>query len=141
MSSSSFFKQGYSDIVLAFGVVGIVALMILPLPLPLPLFVADTLVALNILIAITLLLLAIYVPRPTAFSSFPSVILLSTLFRLSPSIAANTCLQKSERMNFDSKKYVSVNRVVKSPCKSSQDPIRSESCILKHLPGKVLSSN
>ncbi|MBV1884330.1 MAG: type III secretion system export apparatus subunit SctV [Pseudomonadales bacterium] len=76
-------KKGVSDIVLAFSVVAIVALMILPLPL----FVADTLVAVNILIAITLLLLAIYVPTPTAFSSFPSVLLLSTLFRLSLSIA------------------------------------------------------
>jgi type III secretion protein V len=78
-----FFKQGYSDIILAFGVVAIVALMILPLPL----VVIDILVAINILIAVTLLLLAIYVPTPTAFSSFPSVILLTTLFRLSLSVA------------------------------------------------------
>ena len=73
----------YSDIILAVGVVMIVGLMILPLPL----IVIDILVAVNILLAVGLLLLAIYVPRPTAFSSFPSVILLSTLFRLSLSIA------------------------------------------------------
>lgn len=73
----------YSDIILAVGVVMIVGLMILPLPL----IVIDILVAVNILISVGLLLLAIYVPRPTAFSSFPSVILLTTLFRLSLSIA------------------------------------------------------
>jgi len=73
----------YSDVILAIGVVMIVGLMILPLPL----LVIDILVAVNILISVGLLLLAIYVPSPIAFSSFPSVILLSTLFRLSLSIA------------------------------------------------------
>ncbi|GGX75366.1 FHIPEP family type III secretion protein [Saccharospirillum salsuginis] len=73
----------YSDIILAMGVVMIVGLMILPLPL----LVIDILVAVNILLSVGLLLLAIYVPSPIAFSSFPSVILLSTLFRLSLSIA------------------------------------------------------
>lgn len=73
----------YSDIILAVGVVMIVGLMILPLPL----LVIDILVAINILLSVGLLLLAIYVPTPIAFSSFPSVILLSTLFRLSLSIA------------------------------------------------------
>lgn len=76
-------KGSYSDVVLAIGVVLIVGLMILPLPL----LVIDILVAINILLSVGLLLLAIYVPAPTAFSSFPSVILLSTLFRLSLSIA------------------------------------------------------
>lgn len=73
----------YSDFVLAFGVVAIVGLMILPLPL----LVIDILVAVNILISVSLVLLSIYVPSPLAFASFPSVILLSTLFRLSLSIA------------------------------------------------------
>lgn len=76
-------SRSYSDLILAFGVVVIVSLMILPLPL----FVVDVLVAVNILLAISLVLMAIYIPSPTAFSSFPSVILLSTLFRLSLSIA------------------------------------------------------
>jgi type III secretion protein V len=75
--------RSYSDVVLAAGVVGIIALMILPLPA----LLIDALVAVNILIGVGLLLLAIYIPRPTAFSSFPSVLLLSTLFRLSLSIA------------------------------------------------------
>jgi type III secretion protein V len=73
----------YSDIVLAFGIVAIVALMILPLPL----LAIDALVAVNILFGVSLLLLAIYIPTPTAFSSFPGVLLLTTLFRLSLSIA------------------------------------------------------
>ena len=76
-------QRSYSDVILAFGVVAIVALMILPLPTTL----IDVLVALNILIGVGLLLLAIYIPSPVAFSSFPSVLLITTLFRLSLAIA------------------------------------------------------
>lgn len=76
-------QRSYSDIILAFGVVVIIALMILPLPL----LLIDALIAVNILFGIGLLLLAIYVPTPVAFSTFPSVILLTTLFRLALSIA------------------------------------------------------
>lgn len=76
-------NRSYSDIVLVCGVVAIVALMILPLPMA----VIDTLVAVNILVGIGLLLIAIYIPAPTAFSSFPSVLMLTTLFRLALSIA------------------------------------------------------
>src|SRR5581483_9723191 len=75
--------RSVSDILLAVGVVAIVALMILPMPL----LVIDSLVALNVLFGVGLLLLAIYIPGPTAFASFPSVLLLTTLFRLSLSIA------------------------------------------------------
>jgi type III secretion protein V len=73
----------YSDVILAFGVVAIVALMILPLPTP----VIDVLLAINMSLGVGLLLVAIYIPSPVAFSSFPSVLLISTLFRLSLAIA------------------------------------------------------
>ena len=74
---------GYSDVILAFGAVLIISVMILPLPL----VVIDALVAINISIGFGLLLLGIYIPNPVAFSSFPSVLLLTTLFRLAISIA------------------------------------------------------
>lgn len=74
---------GYSDVILAFGAVLIISVMILPLPL----VVIDALVAVNISIGFGLLLLGIYIPNPVAFSSFPSVLLLTTLFRLAISIA------------------------------------------------------
>ena len=76
-------RLGYSDIVLAVAAVLIISVMILPLPL----VVIDALVAINISIGFGLLLLAIYIPTPVAFSSFPSVLLLTTLFRLALSIA------------------------------------------------------
>ncbi|WP_202905347.1 type III secretion system export apparatus subunit SctV [Luteimonas abyssi] len=74
---------GYSDVILAFAAVTIITVMILPLPL----WLLDSLVAVNISIGFGLLLLGIYIPTPVAFSSFPSVLLLTTLFRLAISIA------------------------------------------------------
>jgi type III secretion protein V len=69
--------------VLVVGVAATIALMVLPLPR----LMIDALVALNIAIGIVLLLVAIYVRSPLEFSVFPSVLLISTLFRLSLSIA------------------------------------------------------
>src|SRR5690554_308094 len=76
-------RLGYSDVFLAFGAVLIITVMILPLPLVL----IDALVAVNVSIGFGLLLLGIYIPSPIAFSSFPSVLLLTTLFRLAISVA------------------------------------------------------
>ena len=76
-------KVGYSDVVLAFAAVLIISVMILPLPM----WFLDTLVAINIAIGFGLLMLAIYIPTPVAFSSFPSVLLLTTLFRLAIAVA------------------------------------------------------
>ena len=73
----------YGDLALVAGVALIVALMVLPLP---PLLV-DFLVALNICCGVVLLLVAMYVRSPLEFSVFPSVLLITTLFRLALSIA------------------------------------------------------
>lgn len=72
-----------SDVMLALLVVAIIALMILPLPL----LVIDTLVAINICIGLMLVLMGIYISSALQFSSFPSVLLISTLFRLALSVA------------------------------------------------------
>ncbi|MEG3175313.1 flagellar biosynthesis protein FlhA [Sphingomonas sp. RB3P16] len=65
------------------GVIAIVALMILPMPT----FVIDTLVGLNITFGVMLLLTTLYIRTPLDFSAFPSILLVSTLFRLALSIA------------------------------------------------------
>jgi type III secretion protein V len=64
-------------------VVTVVMLMIVPMP-PLAL---DVLIAINMTVGILLLLSAIYVTKPLDFSTFPTVLLLSTLFRLAISIS------------------------------------------------------
>ena len=72
-----------SDLMLAALVIAIVALMILPLPI----ILLDLLVALNISLGVMLVLMGIYVSKPLQFSAFPSVLLISTLFRLALSVA------------------------------------------------------
>lgn len=72
-----------SDLLLAFGVVAIIALMVLPLPL----LILDTLVAISIVFGLVLVLMSVYVSTPLQFSVFPSVLLLSTLYRLALSVA------------------------------------------------------
>jgi type III secretion protein V len=71
-------------VLLALGVAAIVALMILPLPTPL----LDVLLATNIAGAVLLLLVAIYLPEAIRFPSFPTVLLLTTLFRLSLNVSS-----------------------------------------------------
>jgi type III secretion protein V len=73
----------YSDLVLVAGVVAIIAMMILPLPS----WMMDLLVAVNIASGLVLLLLGLYIASPLEFSVFPSVLLITTLFRLALSIA------------------------------------------------------
>ena len=72
-----------ADLMLIVAVVAIVALLILPLPT----IMIDMLVATNIAIGLLLLLSTLHITKPLDFSTFPTVLLLSTLFRLSLSIA------------------------------------------------------
>ncbi len=72
-----------NDIVLAVMLVAIVFMMILPLPT----WLVDILIGINMTLSAMLLMVAMYLPSPLAFSSFPSVLLVSTLFRLGISIA------------------------------------------------------
>ncbi len=72
-----------NDIVLAVMLVAIVFMMILPLPT----WLVDVLIGVNMTGSAMLLMVAMYLPSPLAFSSFPSVLLVTTLLRLGISIA------------------------------------------------------
>ncbi len=72
-----------NDIVLAVMLVAITFMMILPMPT----WLVDILIGVNMTAAALLLMVAMYLPTPLAFSSFPSVLLVTTLFRLGISIA------------------------------------------------------
>jgi type III secretion protein V len=72
----------YNDIILAALVVAIIALMILPMPTPL----VDALIATNLGLAVTLLMLSMYIPSALSLSTFPTLLLFTTLFRLALNI-------------------------------------------------------
>ena len=73
----------FSDVALAVLAVMVIVLMVLPLPA----WMLDGLIAINIASGIVLLLFALYVPTPLAFSTFPSVLLFTTLFRIALNVA------------------------------------------------------
>jgi type III secretion protein V len=71
-----------NDVFLAFLLICIVFMMILPLPTQL----VDVLIGINLSLSAILLMVAIYLRDVTALSAFPSILLLTTLFRLALSI-------------------------------------------------------
>ncbi|NIG12931.1 EscV/YscV/HrcV family type III secretion system export apparatus protein [Pantoea sp. Al-1710] len=72
-----------SEIVGGFIALAVVFMLIIPLPLPL----IDVLIATNISMSCLLIMNAMFLPKPLAFSTFPSVLLLTTMFRLGLSIS------------------------------------------------------
>ncbi|MBI2891020.1 MAG: flagellar biosynthesis protein FlhA [Nitrospirae bacterium] len=72
-----------SDIILALFVVGSIAVLMIPLPAPL----LDVLLVVNITSALLILLITLYTFRPLEFSVFPTLLLMTTLFRLSLNVA------------------------------------------------------
>ncbi len=84
-----FFKRirgffAHTDAVLAIGVMGLIVLLIVPLP---P-FLLDALLCLSIVFSVMALLLTLYVENALEFSSFPSLLLFLTLFRLGLNVAS-----------------------------------------------------
>jgi len=78
----------YGDVLLPIGVVGLLLLMLLPLP---P-FMLDLFLSFSITLAMLILLVTMHSGRPAEFSVFPSVVLLTTLFRLALNIASTRAI-------------------------------------------------
>ncbi len=78
------FRRETADIIMVVGVMGILMTMILPIP---PVLL-DLLLALNIALAIIVLITTMYSLNPLDFSIFPSMLLVLTLFRLSVNVAS-----------------------------------------------------
>ncbi|MGD9814997.1 MAG: flagellar biosynthesis protein FlhA [Hyphomonadaceae bacterium] len=72
------------EIALAAGVLGILAIMLVPLP---PILL-DMLLAVSLIFSILVLMTALMIQKPLEFTAFPSVLLLATLLRLALNIAS-----------------------------------------------------
>ena len=73
----------YSDIALAFLVITVVGLLIVPVPT----FIIDLLICANISIAMIMLLISLYITDALKLSAFPTILLVTTLFRLGINVA------------------------------------------------------
>ena len=86
-----------SEVGLAIGVVGILVVMLLPLPT----FLLDIMLSFNITFGMVILLTALYTRRPLDFSAFPSVLLITTLLRLSLNVASTRLILLHGDEGFD----------------------------------------
>ncbi|MDE5603433.1 MAG: flagellar biosynthesis protein FlhA [Helicobacter sp.] len=77
------YLTGSKDLTVVFFIIAILAIIIVPLPSGLLDFFLATSIALSALI----ILIALYIKKPTDFSAFPTLLLIITLFRLSLNIA------------------------------------------------------
>lgn len=64
----------------------ITVLLVLVFPVPTP--ILDIMLALNITISLVVLFSSLYVERPSKFSAFPAILLMTTMFRLSMNVAS-----------------------------------------------------
>ena len=73
-----------ADVMAAFGLIGILMIMIIPLPS----LMIDLFLSMNITVALLILVISLFTVRAIDFSIFPSVLLATTLFRLALNVAS-----------------------------------------------------
>src|ERR1035437_9045194 len=76
------------DLALAGVVVTILAILIFPIPL----LLLDILIIINMAMALITMVVSLYIIRPLDFASFPSLLLILTLLRLSINVATAKCI-------------------------------------------------
>nr|MCU0256559.1 FHIPEP family type III secretion protein [Vicinamibacterales bacterium] len=95
-------KSTLSQLIAPITVVAVVGLMIVPLPT----LLLDLLLSADIGLAVVLLLTALYVREPVAFSVFPSLLLVLTLFRLSLNVAGTRLILLNGQEGVDAAGHV-----------------------------------
>jgi len=80
-----FTLQTLGDMAVPIGVLAIVIAMITPLPA----FLLDLLISADIMLSVVVLMVSMYITRPVEFSTFPTTLLLLTLFRLALNISSS----------------------------------------------------
>ncbi|WP_051258430.1 flagellar biosynthesis protein FlhA [Atopococcus tabaci] len=76
--------NGYLNILVAFFVVAIIGMIVIPLPA----FLLDILLVMNIAISVTILVLTLFTHSVLEFSSFPTMLLVTTMIRLALNISS-----------------------------------------------------
>jgi flagellar biosynthesis protein FlhA len=71
------------DVGFAIGILAILSILFLPIPS----FVIDLGLTVSIALSVLILMVALWIPRPLDFSSFPTILLIATMLRLSLNIA------------------------------------------------------
>ena len=77
--------NSYSHLTVPIGAV----IILLVLLVPLPPFLLDILISFNLMISVLVLMVSMYILQPVKFTSFPNLLLLTTLFRLALNVATS----------------------------------------------------
>ena len=80
------------------GILAIIGMMVLPLPV----ILLDIFFVTNILLSLVILMVALYSYRPLDFSSFPSLLLIATVFRLALNVASTRIVLSQGHTGHDS---------------------------------------
>jgi flagellar biosynthesis protein FlhA len=93
---------GMKGLLIPTALVGILAILIFPLPTAL----LDVCIALNITVSLIILFTSLYIDRPLMFSSFPAILLVTTLFRLSMNVASTRLILLNGNSGMDAAGHV-----------------------------------
>ncbi len=77
--------NSYSHLTVPMAAVTILMVLLIPMP---P-FLLDILISLNLMISVVVLLVSMYIAEPVKFTSFPNLLLLTTLYRLALNVATS----------------------------------------------------
>lgn len=92
----------YGDIALACGIIGILLVLLFPVPTP----ILDLLLAFSIATAIIILMTSLFITRPLDLSVFPTILLVTTLLRLSLNIASTRLILANGHLGADAAGHV-----------------------------------
>lgn len=92
----------YGDIALALGIVGILLVLLFPVPTPL----LDILLAFSIATSIVILMTTLFIGKPLELSVFPTILLVTTMLRLSLNIASTRLILAHGHLGTDAAGHV-----------------------------------
>ena len=91
-----------TDLLLAIGVIGMLIVLIFPMPAR----VLDLLLAVSIIFSVLILMTSLFIEEPLEFSSFPTVLLIATMLRLSLNLASTRLILSHGHEGTDAAGYV-----------------------------------
>lgn len=83
LNKTAYHAMKQTELMISIIVISVIFMLILPIPTTL----VDIMIAANICVSTLLIIIVTYLPGPLAFSSFPGILLITTLFRLALSIS------------------------------------------------------
>ena len=84
-SWSAIYLPGLGELAIPIALIAIIVALVTPMPT----FLLDFLLAVDIMMSVTILMVSVYVARPSEFTVFPTTLLILTLFRLALNVSSS----------------------------------------------------